>query len=387
MTLEEYIAHLNMLAFWNEFTFDQNKFAPQPGREFELADNIVWLWDHAYVLQLKERTNPTENPEAETTWFNKKVLGKATSQVRDSMRFLNEHETVRVVNRLGHDFEIKGADLKEIIKIVVFLASPALPEDCWAKRYHISDAAGFIHILPAHDYLGVLEKLRVPEDIRRYFNYRENVLPKLAEMQARVDEADIMGAFLEDIEMPTSETRESLRRFVQDLDSFDLSRLLGGLREHIHQPEPSRDYYRIMLEFARVPRSVWREIKLRFMKSLESVKQAKACQPFRLSFPEADCTFMIAPLDPAAPSTGVQGEKLRVTGLRNLTYGAMYDAKTSKGVGILISRDGEYFQIDWCLIERPWEVDSEMDRMLAENNPFRAAKERMVDGFYFRQEN
>ncbi len=47
MTLEEYIAHLNSLAFWKEFTFAQNKFAPQPGKELELADNLVWFGDYA----------------------------------------------------------------------------------------------------------------------------------------------------------------------------------------------------------------------------------------------------------------------------------------------------------------------------------------------------
>ena len=41
MTLEGYIAHLNRLAFWREFTFAQNKFSPSSGSELELADNLV----------------------------------------------------------------------------------------------------------------------------------------------------------------------------------------------------------------------------------------------------------------------------------------------------------------------------------------------------------
>ena len=43
MTLEEYLARLNALAFWKEFTLAQNKFTPRPGKELELADNVVWL--------------------------------------------------------------------------------------------------------------------------------------------------------------------------------------------------------------------------------------------------------------------------------------------------------------------------------------------------------
>src|SRR6202020_939232 len=99
-------------------------------------------------------------------------------------------------------------------------------------------------------------------------------------------------------------------------------------------------------QFARVPRSVWREAKLRFMKSLEAVQKKEFIRPFRLAFPATDCAFMIAALDPQIPATGPEGEKVRVTGLKNLTDAAMYDAKVSKGIGIVISKDGDYFQID-----------------------------------------
>jgi hypothetical protein len=92
---------------------------------------------------------------------------------------------------------------------------------------------------------------------------------------------------------------------------------------------------------------------------------------------------MIAPLDPELPATGPEGEKTRVTGLGNLTYAAMYDAKASKGVGMLISKDGDYFQIDWNLVNVPWKPDAEMDAALAKNNPFREAKEKMIDSFLF----
>jgi hypothetical protein len=184
-----------------------------------------------------------------------------------------------------------------------------------------------------------------------------------------VDESDIMGAFLNDEDLPTSKSRETLPRFVQDLEDFDLSGLIGNLHNHIERSEKPYDYYRIMLEFARVPRSVWREVKTRFMKSLEAVGRNEFTRPFRMTFPATDCTFMIAPLDPQIPATGPEGEKTRIMGLENLTYGAMYDAKASKGVGILISRDGEYIQIDWSLLDVPWKPDPEMDAMLAKEQP------------------
>jgi hypothetical protein len=342
-----------------------------------------WLGDYAIVLQLKQRRDETEVRETERTWFRRKVLGKATRQVRDTLRFLNEHEQIRITNERGHAFDIRGAELAEIMKIVVFLGGRALPEDCWQTRYYISQTAGFIHVLAAHDYLGILEKLRVPEDIRRYFAYREKVAPKLSDLGIVVDESDIMGAFLVDQVIPTPSSREILRCFVQDLDYFDLSPVLGNLHDHIERSEQPYDYYRIMLEFARVPRSMWREVKVRFMKSLEAVHKKEFSRPFRLTFPATDCTFMITSLDPQIPATGPEGEKMRVRGLGNLTYAAMYDAKVSKGVGILISKDDEYIQIDWSLLDVPWNVDPEMEARLATNNPFREAKERMISSFVF----
>lgn len=383
MILEQYVAHLNSLAFWKEFTFAQNTFAPRPGAELELADNLVWLEDHAFVLQLKERKNETADPNIERAWFANKVLKKAVRQVRDSLSFLEQHQEIRVTNERGHSFDIKPGQIADITKIIVYLGGRSLPEDCWATRHYVSQTAGFIHVVASHDYLGILEKLRVPEDIRRYFAYRQEVLPKLHEAGIVVEEADVMGGFLNEEDLPFPGSQEVLRRFVQDHEAYDLSGLIGSLHDHIERTDQPYDYYAIMLEFARVPRSVWREIKLRFMKSLEAVENKAFTRPFRLTFPETGCTFMIMPMDPDVPATGQDGEQNRIRGLTNLTYAAMYDAKMSKGVGVLISKTGDYFQIDWSKMDVPWAQDLEVEAWLAESNPFRVAKEKMIDAFFF----
>ena len=62
----------------------------------------------------------------------------------------------------------------------------------------------------------------------------------------------------------------------------------------------------------------------------------------------------------------------------------MYDAKVSKGVGILISKDGDYIQLDWALLNVPWKQDPQMDSKLAESNPFREAKEKQITSFLFK---
>ncbi|MGO4264004.1 hypothetical protein, partial [Lysobacter sp. TAB13] len=93
MTLEQFTADLNASKFWKEFTFSQTTFSPRPKEQVELADGIVSIGRLAYVLQLKERTEATDNPGAERQWFKSKVLRKATKQIRDSVGYLAEHDT------------------------------------------------------------------------------------------------------------------------------------------------------------------------------------------------------------------------------------------------------------------------------------------------------
>ena len=213
--LEEYIAKLNGLAFWSEFSFDNSKFAPAAGRQLELADSLVWFGRFLIALQLKERTIDSGDPTTEKTWFADKVIKKGTKQIRDTLRYLNENDKIAVTNQRNHTFEISKAQIDEVLKIVVYLGGRTLPDECCQTRFHVSRTAGFIHIVAAHDYLGILDKLRVPEDIRRYFAYREKVLLRLSELEV-FDEPDIVGAFISDQDMPNANSRQALRAFLQD---------------------------------------------------------------------------------------------------------------------------------------------------------------------------
>lgn len=383
MTLEEFTAQLNSTTFWKEFTFSKTLFSPRPKQQVELADGIVKIGSLGLVFQLKERTEETSDPEAERQWFRRKVLRKATDQIKDSLRYLAENEEILLTNEQGREMAVKGADLQDVKKIVVFLAGRALPTDCWETKFHQSATAGFIHVLAAHDYLGILETLRVPDDVRLYLEYREMVLPRLREADIAVEEPDIMVAFLSEIDLPEPGSLEKLRTFMQDLDAFDLSNIMRGLQEHIVNPDRSTDYYRIMEEFARVPRSVWREFKTRLIISIEASKAGEPRRPFRFAFPRSDCTFMVASMDPDWPATGSDGTRMRTSAVTMFTEAAKYDLKTRIGVGLLISKDGEYFQLDWCFIDRPWVTNAKMEDLIATTSLFGPARERVVNSFLF----
>jgi hypothetical protein len=379
ISLETFVARLNAQAFWREFTFARNTFSPRPGQEVELADNFVWLGDFAFALQLKQREVASSDPERERKWFKSKVLTDGTRQIRDTLHFLKAHDRIQITNERGHSFDVRGSALTDVTKIIVYFGAKALPEECWRTRHHVSKTAGFIHIVPAHDYLEIVKMLRVPKDIRDYFTYRQEVVEKLQDRS--IDESDIMGAFITSEPQPKSTSRNHLRRFVQDSQSFDVSFLIGRLHDHIQKGDGSQDYYEIMLEFARVPRSVWREVRTRFDLSFQAAKKGEFIVPFRFGFPESSCTFMIAALDPQLPSVGGEGERTRINGLQMLTYGAMYDLDMQRSVGILISRDGEFYQLDWCRVKMPEVRDPKIEALLAKSNPFRPAREKTVTSF------
>jgi len=76
---------------------------------------------------------------------------------------------------------------------------------------------------------------------------------------------------------------------------------------------------------------------------------------------------------------------MRAKGVVNLTHAAKYDLKFRKCVGLGVSKDGEYFLLDWCLLDFAWAFDLEMDERLKKSNPFTPASEKTMAKFIFGQ--
>ncbi|NKK61816.1 hypothetical protein GFM44_39375 [Rhizobium leguminosarum bv. viciae] len=383
MNLEDFTAQLNGSTFWREFTFSQNQFSPRPGQEVELADNFVWLGETAFVIQMKEREQPTDNPESEKRWFKSKIRGKAVSQIKDSIGFLQDHDSISISNGRGQRYEVRGADIKHLEKIVLYAAGPSLPDDCRSVRYHVSETAGFIHIFDRNDYSLVVKTLAVPEEIRRYLEYRQKALLMLAETATVVVEGDVLAAYMSDEKLPSTSSHKALERLFNDADQTDLSPIMNGLADHIQNPSASGDHSRIMLEFAKLPRSAWRAARERLDLSISQARNNQFDRPYRFYFPPTDCSFMFSPFIPGKPTIGSEGQEARRTGLQNLTSAAKYLSKAGRGVGVLVSKDGDFLHLDWCLIDEVWEHDPELEAHLATNNLFGTVREKKIDGYYF----
>ncbi len=376
-TTEQFIAQvLHSLLFFEEFTFSSNKFCPPGKSEAELADAVVLLDDVLLVYQIKERISGSQSsPDAERNWFEKKVLGAATKQIRDTLGFLESCQPILILNEQGRQFDISSEQYNEVIKIVIYRSAGNLPQDCKNRKHHSSTTAGFIHVFDAENYLEMARHLRVPEDVIRYLRYRESAIARFGEACKELPEASLVGGFVggEDEQAPQYESYKNLHKMVPDEETWNISSYLRTLREHSSHPEYNDDYYAILNEFVRLPRSIWREFKKRLMLCVQNVEQDKFSQPYRIAYPDRSVGLMLF-----APNSSFtrrpEWPEARLKGLINFTQLHKFDQKLRKCIGVQIAKDGGYFDIQWCMVEHEWEDIPELREKLDVDTPFRPVR-------------
>ena len=379
---------LHSLLFLEEFVFSRTKFAKTPSEQVEFADAVVLLGDVLLIFQIKERSvNQGADTVAEGRWFKSKVLRQATKQVRDTLTYLETHSEIWIPNERGHLFNLAASSSAYIIKLVIYQASSNLPSECRSIRSHVSDSAGLIHILSAPDYLQILRTLRVPGEVVRYFKFRESVLIRFADLCRSLPEPALVGHFIfGDLDLPpTINAARHLHRLIQDDDAWDMAPLLRGLHDHRSESDirmDSTEYYSILIELAKLPRSAWRSIKERVQLCLKTVQNDEFARPYRITVPETNCGFVFIPME-SEHTVNPNWQTIRQQALHNLTMAHKYDQRLPKCIGFLMAKSGEYFYTDWCLLTHEWVEDYELQRLLDDNFPFRSVSERVIHGYRF----
>jgi hypothetical protein len=363
--LSYFIADLNTNVFLREFSFSQTRFIPTGGTQVELADHVVRIGHLLFLYQLKERDS-----SATTTiekWLKKKVVTKATQQIRATIRLLHSHAPVRVANERGHVFDLAARLSDRPFRLILFKSGDQrtpLPY----PRFHRSTSAGFIHIFDALDYFGICQYLLTPIEMAEYLTWREAAIQSTTDAQL-VSEAALLGQYMvEDLESsPAERYAEALAALRTDVFSFDPSYLFQGLGDHIeHASTADREtsYYPILQLLAQLPRSALRLLKERFRFALKAVDDDRIAIPARFVFPALDCGFLLVPIASAHFDS-------RLIALQNLSLAAKYDRHTTHQVGISIARRNADYIIDWFYASFPWSHNAVLERCLRENYPFR----------------
>jgi hypothetical protein len=388
MTLERYLSELNENIFFREFSFAKNKFSPAQQSELEFADHVIWLDELLITFQLKEREpTGTHTKHTEIKWFEKKVVGKATKQIRDTLKYFKAYDEINITNERGHVFNVSAAKTKVRINVVSYAPHELLPKRCRRKKFHLSSTAGFIHLIPAYDWLGICHSLTTPAEIAEYLAFRQAISQKHQGKVNLLPEQALVGQFL--YGTLDTEPDRSFTKYLQLLlpaqHEFDMSHILARFGDRIVKTinissaqgfaEEYR-YYQVLKELAKLNRNELREVKTRFDLCIKKCKANEFAPPYRITVPRTGCGFVFIVITKDRATTTVNA-------LQNFTYAHKYDHKLNKCIGISFANDGEYYDVGWCLLEEPWTFDAEMEQKLKEHYPFLEVTEEVIPRYRF----
>jgi hypothetical protein len=384
MSFADKLATLNEWHFFAEFVYSKNVFRADHEREFELADSLLFLGTSLVAFQLKERSEASgATPESESRWFQKKIIGKATKQIRDTIEYLKLHDEIPLQNHRGHVISVKRANVRRLHKLVVYASNGKLPEASSRLRFHQSKTAGVIHLIKADDYEKLVKTLLTPAELTDYLSFREELVQKWRSATHGVPEAALVGQYLAgDINAaPDEHFQDYVARLNHKPDEWDMSGVISKFPARITTGGEPTDYYPIVTALALLKRNELREFKIRLIKAVEKAKANEFALPYRIEAPREGIGFVFVPLqaDSAAHAS---------TAVLNFTLAHKYDRRLSRCVGLAVNvlpEGGQReYMITWCYVEGTWERDEEMEKQLRENFPFRPVKEKVLPRYDFR---
>src|ERR1051325_792848 len=197
MTLEEYASQINENIFLREFSFARNEFSPAQESELQFSDQVIWLDELLITFQLKERElSGKHTRQTEEKWFQKKIIGKATKQIRDTLDYLTRYGEINITNGRGHVFNVSAASTNKPISVVSYAPHKLLLREYTRKKFHLSSTAGFIHLIPIEDWLGICHTLMTPAEIVEYLGFRQEISLEHESKLNELPEQALIGQFL-----------------------------------------------------------------------------------------------------------------------------------------------------------------------------------------------
>lgn len=179
-SLESFIKSLHNDFYFKEYTYSQTQFAPPGSSLIELADNIIWLDDIFFIIQMKQRKpNAGDTVTDVEKWFDSKVQKKAVNQIKNTLLHLTSRKEISISNDKEHFFDLTKAPIDSVKKIIIYNdENGLLPDNKRRRKFYISRSAGHIHLLHAEDYMWVCKYLITPCEINDYLDFRESLYCK-----------------------------------------------------------------------------------------------------------------------------------------------------------------------------------------------------------------
>lgn len=384
---EEYVNLVNENIFFKEFTFTENDIKLNDKNEVQLADNIVWLDEYLFLIQIKWR-NPIEVKDSisESKWFNNKVLGVAKRQIKKTIAYFKDNTNLVVTNNAGFKVNLSDAPLNLAFKLIIYLPDEKLSSETKLIKFYDSKDSGLIHLFQFEDYKWICQYLITICEISRYLEFREQMQLLFGNEINKIPEQLILGKFLSGKEI--SRIDFSFLKYFTNLDEnindFDFLPYLKIFRQKTIYQKNQTDYISVVKEIAKLTRFELKEFKLRFNLSIEKSKSTEYTLPYRFTIPRLNCSFLFVPLD-------LENKKFRddwQNVLKQFIWGNMYDQKADKCIAVIIFRypeTKESIEVYWMKSEFEWEYDKEMEKSLKEFYPFRKTQIGLKGGYKFKE--
>jgi hypothetical protein len=365
---EQIITEINKNLFFKEFTFHKNTFKGQEGH-LELADNILWLDDLFFIIQIKERNSTDiKTVDEENKWFKNTVLKTAKNQIKKSVDYFGTYDNIPIKNMRDHLFELTPPDLTQCNKLIIYMPnSDKISEQNRRVKIYHSKQVGAIHIFHLEDYYWICRYLLTPAELDEYLRFREGICSKHELVQQQYPEQYILAHYLTTYDDSTVNEKylETLTKWNEDIVAFDISGMLNNFLERIRpeQQNGSLNYYKILKEIAKLNKMELIEFKSRFRTIIDHVNTNTFLLPYRFATPCTGCGFVFIALQE-------DKKPFWENALHNFTLMYKYKRKLNKCLGVVAYKTDQYFDINWAFMQSDWEFDGELEKEIQKENEF-----------------
>ena len=184
MTCSEQICQeINRKFYFDDFVLT-NLFYTKDGIKMEICDGLIEFQDIYIILQIKEKAANNDTDENNIKWLSKKVYKKAVSQIKDTIRILQNESSLVVEDMYGQTVEIDNS--KKIIPVIIFKADDISE---YRKVYHSATDNININVFSVKDYQIMMDILKMPLDITEYLGLRAEIF-ETSNIDIIIDDSD-----------------------------------------------------------------------------------------------------------------------------------------------------------------------------------------------------
>lgn len=375
---ENIVSQINSNVFFKEFTFAKNDFTDLDSKQkLEFSDNVIWLDDIFFIFEIKERDSK-ENSD-DSSWFENKVLKKAVKQIKNTHEYLAKYPNIPIVNEKGHKKNILEANFSKMQSVIIYSPTDNFKEDQRFFKFYRSRKVGLIHLFHSEDYYWICKYLITPAEVEEYLIFRKELFEEHPHHLNVLPEQYVLAHFFETLD--TSEIKpeciNNFKRVTTNSENFNISYLIENFNKNIMRLKEQTEYYPIIAEIAKLNRAELTEFKKRFVRTIEECKEDEIITPYRMYVPRTDCGFVFVPLNKRT-------SKHWKTALKNFTFAQKYDQQAYRCIGVVIFESEIDLDMYWTFHEQKWEYNTEMEKLLSKNYPFRQAKIKRIDNRYLK---